>query len=84
MIHIDSPRPMPQRAMAWDKAGDLGMLGVLSLVVLVPGPPNYRWFLVVFGYLKASRNHLPGGFWSVLVFKDLVLVVLILGFGGFW
>ena len=26
----------------------------------IPGPPN-RWFLVVFGYLKASRNHLLGG-----------------------
>ena len=27
----------------------------------IPGPPNYRWFLVVLGYLKAFRNHLLGG-----------------------
>ena len=32
----------------------------VTLVEYIPGPPN-RWFLVVFGYLKASRNHLLGG-----------------------
>ena len=36
------------------------LLGELMKKQLLPGPPN-RWFLVVFGYLKASRNHLLGG-----------------------
>ena len=33
----------------------------------IPGPPN-RWFLVVFGYLKASRNHLLRGTGIVFFF----------------
>ena len=38
----------------------------LTVGCSLPGPPN-RWFLVVFGYLKASRNHLLGGIGMVFL-----------------
>ena len=60
------------------EAFGVGLVAVFQLLLLaflcissfsttsIPGPPN-RWFLVVFGYLKASRNHLLGGTGSLFV-----------------
>ena len=41
---------------------------------VIPGRPPNRWFLVVFGYLKASRNHLLGGPGIILLFSFKLLI----------
>ena len=49
--------PLPAGGRAWKSSHGM----IFMIFSFVPGPPNYRWFLVFFVYLKASRNHLLGG-----------------------